>query len=186
MNLAIKVKDLETMEYDRCYMGVDPGKDGAFVLVFVKRGRVIDWERFLPPIVGKRVDCAALFDQIIKWKEMYNPTHCVIEDVHANQMGSKGANFEFGRVAGAEEALIAAAKIPYTTVAPKTWQKTMWQGIPLVKRVGKKSTDTKKMSLHAATRLFPNFDFTKSERAEKPHDGIIDALLMADYCKRKM
>lgn len=173
------------MEFDRCYMGIDPGKDGAFVLLFYKRGRVVKWERFIPPIVGKRIDNHALFGKLKQWKEDYDPIHCALEDVHANQMGSKGANFEFGRAVGIAEAHIAALEIPHTLVTPKIWQKEMWQGIPLMKRPGKNSTDTKKMSLHAVRRMFPTFDLTKSDRAEKAHDGIVDAILLAEYSKRK-
>ena len=60
------------MEYDRCYMGVDPGKDGAFVILFYKRGRVVYWESFFPPIVGKRIDNHALFTMLKEWKEKYD------------------------------------------------------------------------------------------------------------------
>jgi len=41
------------------------------------------------------------------------------------------------------------------------------------------------MALVAAKRLFPGQDFTLTERATKAHDGMVDALLMSEYGKRK-
>jgi hypothetical protein len=44
--------------------------------------------------------------------------------------------------------------------------------------------DTKAMALMAVKRLFPNQKLTFGERATVPHDGLVDALLMAEYSRR--
>lgn len=92
------------------------------------------------------------------------------------------SNFEW--VLGILEGMLAGMGFAYTKVIPKERQKVMWQGVSPVYKSGK-SVDTKATSLLAAKRLFPNEDLRKSERASKPHDGIVDALLMAEYCRRK-
>jgi hypothetical protein len=40
------------------------------------------------------------------------------------------------------------------------------------------------MALIAAKRLFPNQKLVFGDRATKPHDGLIDALLLAEYARR--
>lgn len=49
----------------------------------------------------------------------------------------------------------------------------------------KKEVNTKKTSMNAAKRIFPNVDFRKNERCKKPDDNKIDSLLIAEYARRK-
>jgi hypothetical protein len=44
--------------------------------------------------------------------------------------------------------------------------------------------DTKATSLIAAKRLFPEEKFLATSRSKVPHDGIVDAVLIGEYCKR--
>jgi len=44
--------------------------------------------------------------------------------------------------------------------------------------------DTKAMALVAVKRLFPHLKLTFGERATKPHDGLVDAVLMAEWARR--
>lgn len=115
--------------------------------------------------------------------------HCVIEDVHAKFGSSAKATFSFGYVCGATEAMLIAHDIPYTKVNPKKWQKEMWEGIPVQKKPSSSGktmvNDTKLMSLMAAKRLFPEVDLRASNRSKIPHDGKVDSLLLAEYCRRK-
>lgn len=48
----------------------------------------------------------------------------------------------------------------------------------------KVKVDTKATSLLAAKRLFPNETFLATARSKVPHDGIVDAVLIGEYCKR--
>jgi hypothetical protein len=176
-------------------IGIDPGKNG-FICVFntnesveVKNG---EWMPLIPnpltyysiPLINKEVDLRSL-DVIFNSPEFKTDNiHCCIEDVHAIFGSAAKATFNFGWIVGVLEAMLVSYEIPYTKVKPKEWQKEMWQGIPLQKKPNGR-TDTKAMSLLAAKRLFPNEDLTATERSVKPHDGKADALLLAEYCKRK-
>jgi hypothetical protein len=60
----------------------------------------------------------------------------------------------------------------------------MHEGIPKITKQGLASTETKAMSLLAAKRLFPNEDLRATERCAKAHDGKVDALLLAEFCRR--
>jgi hypothetical protein len=165
-------------------IGIDPGKNG-FICKYVSN---IDYESFKYdqiPLINKEVDLHTLNDILdIDHIAAKNNVHCVIEDVHAIFGSAAKATFNFGYVVGVLEALLVSHNIPYTKVKPKEWQKEMWQGIPLQKKPNGR-TDTKAMSLLAAKRLFPNEDLTATERSVKPHDGKVDALLLAEYCRRK-
>jgi hypothetical protein len=60
----------------------------------------------------------------------------------------------------------------------------VWQshfGIFPANRAGGKST--KEQAFDIARMIFPDEDFKKSERAHKPHDGVVDATLIAKYCQ---
>jgi hypothetical protein len=78
-----------------------------------------------------------------------------------------------------------ALSIPYVKIPAKTWQAKMFIGVEEITKVskGKKKRDTKAMALIAIRRLFPKLKLTFGERAVKPHDGLIDAVLMSEFAK---
>ena len=55
--------------------------------------------------------------------------------------------------------------------------------VPYIKRDKTKGerfkTDTKATSLNAARRIFPGETFLATPRSKKPHDGLVDAALIA-------
>ena len=59
------------------------------------------------------------------------------------------------------------------------------QWIKIFKTGSKTKVDTKAMALMAAKRLFPKVNLIMTERSTTPHDGLVDALLMAEYARRK-
>lgn len=160
-------------------IGIDPGKNGFICYFLDEHIRYISI-----PLINKEVDIHKLNDELLLLG-IFSDAHCVIEDVHAILGSSAKATFNFGWIVGILEAFLVAYQIPYTKVKPKEWQKEMHQGIPKISKQGKHGTDTKAMSLLAAKRLFPNEDLTATERSVKPHDGKVDALLLAEYCRRK-
>ena len=165
-------------------IGIDPGKNGFICIHVSGLDDFDDKFTYYPiPLINKEVDLKELCSCLVMDGKKID-VHCVIEDVHAIYGSSAKATFTFGWIVGVLEALLVAHEIPYTKVTPKVWQKEMWEGIPIQKKANKR-TDTKAMSLLAAKRLFPNEDMRASERCKVPHDGKVDALLLAEYCKRK-
>ena len=67
-------------------------------------------------------------------------------------------------------------------IAPKTWQKLVWTHSDKVMEASK--VNTKKTSLACAKRLWPNDTFVKNERCKTSHDGIVDAMLIAEAARR--
>jgi hypothetical protein len=171
------------------YIGVDPGGRG-FISIYVSKEN--KWEFFEVPKIGKFVDTNAMsrfFKGISTLIDLEGlSAHLVLEDVHALFGSSSKSTFSFGYVVGMIEAMIVSNNIPFTKVQPKAWQKLMWAGVPLQKKLSGSGktyvTDTKLMSKMAAKRLFPTMDFRRNDRCSVDDDNKIDSVLMAEYCKR--
>ena len=160
--------------------GIDIGKSG-FIVIHSDG----EFNKFPIPLIGKEID----INEFKKILLMHKINHCVIEDLHAIYGSSAGSTFSFGYVCGITEALLTSLNIPFTKVSPKTWQKEMWEGIPIQYKpstTGKtKVVDTKATSLIAAKRLFPNESFLKTQRSKVPDNNLVDAILLCEYCRRK-
>ena len=172
------------------FVGIDPGKSGALV-VLNSQGELM--EIHVTPLIGKEYDKHKMA-QILSGLQKFI-THVALEDVHAIQgPAGNSSNFEFGRGKGLWEMALCALHIPHTMIQAKEWQKHAWEGVPKqtlpTKRISKtgaavEKVDTKATSLIAAKRLFPHVKLTATERSSVPHDGIVDALLIAEVCRRK-
>ena len=156
-------------------VGIDPGKSGAIVCI----GEKITSKLF--PLLGKEYDRHKLNEFLKGIKAVM----VGVEDVHAMPGISASANWSLSQGKEMIISLLTAHGIPYLLVKPKEWQKEMFEGVPEQKKANGRR-DTKAMALLAAKRLFPDVDLTKSDRAEKPHEGIVDALLIAEYTRRKV
>lgn len=157
------------------YMGIDPGQKGAISLINKKGDK---FESIPMP------DLHNLHEHLHKWKIKYNIKHCFLE--HAQAMPKQGVSstFTYGRGFGALEALLIAHEIPFTLVKPRDWQKEMFKGTAPMKAGEKRNP--KERALEAIRRLFPKNKFTFTLRAVKPHDGMIDSVLLAELCRRKI
>lgn len=168
----------------KIYLGIDPGSDGY--LSVMDNGEY----RFLPIDGTPPLEIGEFIGE-------YKDKNCIaiLEDVHALHGTSATSTFNFGFSKGLLFGLLIAHRIPYVLVAPKDWQSGVWINADKeyttqkqkLKNGGEKTVrkvDTKQTSYNAALRLFPDVDFRKSARCTKPHDGKVDALLMAEYGRR--
>jgi len=170
------------------YIGIDPGKNGGIAIIRNDSIRV-----FAMPTDSGELDVQAITKIFLDEKESGEPVCCYLEDVHSIFGMSAGSNFQFGRVLGIIEGVLGATGIVYAKVTPKVWQKEIWSCVtPIANPTGKllKSglphvkIDTKGTSLMAAQKLFPDVNLLATTRSKIPHDGIVDALLIAEYCRR--
>lgn len=157
------------------FLGIDPGQ-GSFLFVIGDGYH----ESYQIPTDKDGVNIKEL---ALVFRRLPSIKHAVIEDVHSVFGASAKSNWNFGRTVGILEALLAANGIEYTKIQPKKWQKQMWDGVDVIKKENG-STDTKATSMLAAKKLFPSIDLRKSERAKKPDHNKVDALLIAEYCRR--
>lgn len=173
-------------------IGIDIGSKGAICIMHDKK--IVKVCAF-PQIEG-RPDLRGCYEILMPYtlRSDYKEIHCVIEDLHSIFGTGAKSNFQFGWINGATEAILTSLNLSYTKVQAKKWQKELWEGVRPVEIIvkGKKNkdgspkykVDTKATSLLAAKRLFPDQSFLASERSKVPHDGIVDSVLLAEYCRR--
>jgi len=167
------------------WIGVDPGKKGGIVAIS-NQGIVGKW---VIPLIGDNVDAEGIWIILNGLKEKHNPT-LILEDVHSLFGMSASTNFSMGHTLGILDGIIAVSKIKLSRVAPKTWQKEIWENNdmeykPIKPEQKKASVDTKLTSMKAAHRLYPNADFRATTRSKNDWDGITDAVCLAEYGRRK-
>lgn len=134
------------------------------------------------PTCGKDIDITEINTFLRTY--VSEDTVVVFERIGLIFKSSKTTAFSMGKQLGAMEALCISRKIPHEIIPPKEWQKAIFQGIPEIKKGD--SRDTKAMALVAVRRLFPSAILTVGKRATKPHDGVVDSILLAEYARRKL
>ena len=181
------------------YLGLDPGKSGGCILLDDK-GSIK--ARYIPEFIGDECDVNSFSDFFEHCKkgveEVSGILHVAIEDVHSIYGVSASANFTFGFMVGLLRTLVKVNQLPYTMIQPKEWQKEVWVNSEIerepdkLNKSGKKvpgKIKTKLTSLKASKRLWPTYDFRSNidlkSRVKNPHDGLIDAALIAESVRRK-
>lgn len=168
-------------------ISADPGKNGALVCLD-QDGKLID--RIVTPRVSNDgpVDLGA---EVAFCNKMLsrNPDRVmfVIEDVHALYGVSTSATSSLMENKGQLEGIFFTMAMIFKNasfhlIAPKTWQKSVWVHCDKVMLANK--VDTKKTSLACAKRLWPGDLFLKTPKCKTPHDGIVDAMLIAEAARR--
>lgn len=146
-------------------IGIDPGKSGAMAVLFPE-GRVeltpFDETGFFAAF---RALASPLVDRKIA---------VVLEHVGGMPGQSAPAAFNFGDNFGFIRGLLSAFEIPYELVRPQKWKKEF------------SCTSDKNTSIEVAKRLFPGVCLRRTERCRKDDDGFAEALLMAEYCRRRV
>lgn len=97
---------------------------------------------------------------------------CIVE--HVNAMPGQGVTscFSFGQNFGFILGLLTAFRIPFELARPQRWKREFG------------CTSDKNTSIAVAKRLFPDVDLRRTPQCKKPHDGVCEALLMAEYARR--
>jgi hypothetical protein len=158
----------------KTYIGIDIGKKGAIAVI--KEDSI---DTFKMPIIKDQVDTGSLFSILTS----YSHTHIIFEKLGVIYGSSKQTAFSMGYQMGLVEAFCVAMNIPYTAVRAVDWQKEMFKHTTVINKSGKTSKDTKAMALVTIKRLFPTLSLTY-DKATKPHDGLIDAVLIAEYARK--
>lgn len=148
------------------YIGIDPGLSGALAVIH----NVNDTEN----IISEPFSETSYLD-ILKYVSKKSDTKvCCLEHVSAMPKQGVVSTFNFGSNFGWIQGVLQAYCIPYELVRPQKWKKEF--GI----------TADKNTSIEVCQRLFPELDLRRSEKSKKPDDGIAEALLMAEYAKRRL
>ena len=145
------------------YIGIDPGKDGAMA--------IIDNAERVTIFPYKDAGEVAYINVCYQLK---GKSKCVLEEVHSMPGNGNKSMFSFGENYGFIKGILQSFGVPYETVKPQRWKKEF------------NVTADKKTSIKAAHRLFPDVDLRRNERCKKEHDGMAEALLLAEWARRHM
>lgn len=143
------------------YIGIDPGKKGAFAWVGEGESEVRPWDE----------------DNFIGMMDYLKANgDCVACLEHVSAMPGQGVTsmFTFGQNFGFIQGVLKAYGIPFELVRPQKWKKEF------------SVTGDKNSSVAVCKRLFPGVSLLRTDKCRKDDDGMAEALLMAEYARRKL
>jgi len=145
------------------YLGIDPGVSGAFALLENTEVQLVS-----------PFDESVFLDTIAFLSKEQQATKCCIEKVGAMHGQGVTSMFTFGMNYGWLKGVLDLGEIAYQEIPPKTWKKEF------------SLNSDKANSIEVCRRLFPGTSLLRTPKCKKPHDGIAEALLMAEYARRKL
>lgn len=147
-------------------IGIDPGVSGA--LCFYKSRD--EFELYKMPALYEINKLSEMF-------KIHGKGTVYIEKAQSMPQQGVKSMFNYGKHTGWVLGFIQAHRMPFVEVSPVVWTKKLHAGVTQYK--GKGSGKLK--SLEAVNKLYPEVNLLASERSKKPHDGFIDALLIAHF-----
>lgn len=148
------------------FFGVDPGKAGAIAII-TETASVIDLCDL--PYIGNRLDPIALADILSQADGLRG----ALEEPFALATSGVPSVLTTGRNYGLLEGCVIHCAIPYQEVKPARWKKEM--GV----------TADKETSVRLALQLFPDQRAAMQGPKGKWLDGRAEALLIAEWLRRK-
>lgn len=139
--------------------GIDPGKSGAVAICED----------------GKILAMALLADITPRyWFQKFECKTVWVEQAQSFPKQGIASAFNYGRDFGYLLGTLAGSGIVTHMIRPAAWTARIHQMSP-------KIDDAKERSLWCAKHLWPHQSFLATDKSKKPHDGLIDAALIAFY-----
>ncbi|MFN4909395.1 MAG: hypothetical protein ACK5H0_10235 [Bacteroidota bacterium] len=156
-------------------IGIDNGLDGGLCAISAHDGSVIDmWATPTFQRSGKReVDTETIYNWIT---DLHTPPLIAIEEPlkHAkSSQAMRSMGISYGKILG----MCESHRLKVKPIQVLDWQKDMLGKVP--------KSQTKIFALKKALELAPEEDWRKNNRCTVPHDGIVDAFLIAQYARKK-
>lgn len=148
------------------FIGIDPGKKGGIAYIDTKAGT-----GHTEPYSDKGLIDICLYESLVG-----NSDHimCCLEKVGARPGQGVVSMFSFGQSVGYIKGVLEAFRIPYQEITPQKWK-------------GEFGLNSEKAaSAEVCRKLFPDISLLATPKCKKPHDGMAEALLMAEYARRKL
>lgn len=151
----------------KTFIGIDPGITGAIASISPSGIEFVD----CPSIKqnGKNRPNSTLMAAELKRLALPDSI-AIIEIVHAMPGQGVSSMFTFGMGYGIWLGLLSGLGIPFEMITPQTWKKHFGVG------------GDKEASRNIALQLFPS---TTNDLKLKKHHGRAEALLLAEYLRRK-
>lgn len=148
----------DTLNY---FLGIDPGKTGAFAIINEDLTETKVWT----------ADCPIAEIKTILLN--YQPKFAVLELVRSMNTWKKSSIESLNRSAGQWQGIIGVLEIPYIECMPSKWQRAT---------MGKTNHGDKKITLQWSRQMFPQVDLPYVKDADKA-DALCIALYASKYFK---
>lgn len=149
------------------YLGIDPGLHGAIAALDGSGAVIGTWPM---PVVGGEVHAAGLADLVRHLICTHTIARAAVEKVSSMPKQGVASTFSFGTGWGMVRGVLATLSVPVQLVAPTLWKKAVLAGL----------THDKTGALRYCASRWPHADLVLPG-CRKPHDGIADALCLAEY-----
>lgn len=156
----------------KTFIGIDPGKKGAIAIISPD-GLIVEPFVITTETDIERIDVNHISHLIEPYKK--DCPLVVIERVGAMPKNGVVSMFNFGFTCGQIEACVNMLGYPMQYVRPQAWKKLVLGGA----RINWKGR--KKSSADFCKKKYPKFDFRKTEQCTTVHDGMTDAVCIAEY-----
>lgn len=160
------------------YVGIDNGLSGG-VAAIDGDGRIVSLSEMPKTPNGKGFELDVDGLRILLSK--YLPSTVAIELPTKHSPGVLALCSTWCCYGGIRAVLAMEGVRTHEITSPLTWQKLFWTKPKMPK--GRKF-DTKAAALKVAKQLWPHQDWRKNDRCKVPHDGLVDAALIAEYARR--
>ena len=159
------------------YIGIDNGLTGGLVALSDHPGAPI---AMIPMPVkakakGNEVDAAAILDWLVVDCEFRIIEITAIIEIPGKHSPGVQALCSMWDSFGAIRGFLETRGIRHHRVAPQTWQKAILGNV--------EKGNTKPAALAKARQLWPGEAWLATPRSTKPHEGMIDAALIAEWAR---
>ena len=162
---------------DGAIIGIDNGINGGLCAISASTGVVVDYTKM--PVAERRGKDEVDTDGLLKWIKRFNPAATFIaieEPLHFTKTlaAMRSMSVNFGLTIG----FLRAHGYSIEPVQVRDWQSAMLGKFPRGK--------SKEVALKKACQTWPNEHWLAGPRCKTPHDGIVDAALIAAYTRASL
>lgn len=148
-------------------VGIDPGKAGG--IAYIAPNGAVNGQPM--PLVGKEIDGHALAQEL----RHLGPDTVIVEKSQAMPGQGVTSMFNYGVGFGRLLGILEALGLPYRLVTPQAWKGVVLAG----------TAKDKDAAIAFVRRAYPSINLTPGQK-RKPHDGIADAVCIAEYGRQLM
>ena len=181
------------------YLGIDPGKKGAWALLDSTSMKIVDWQAADCPDVGwiDRNHRGYWAYRVRGWHSMHESLALTVQKFDLKPgnvlvlIEQQGTRPKEGRVSaftggfgfGVWLGLMGGMGLPYRCALPSLWKTELFRGIG----GNGKEPGQKERSIRHAAEMFPEFaeEGLTLGRRHSPHDGLADAACLALWAHKQ-
>ena len=155
-------------------IGIDPGLQGGIAIISMEEIKTLKM-----PVISQGKKKTYDHPQLrLLFQRLYPlEPYAILEQQQPMPKQGVTSMFSIGYGFGVLKQCLVDFAIPHEVVRAQVWQKEF--GIS-----GRKG-NTKTQALQICQSLFPDLNLLATERSKKPHEGIVDAVLIAEFARRR-